>query len=79
MDNTPHQPPVRDTATVTVSAPVDGTKKRRVRALERRTRTQLTHHVQVDPQVLAAAQAACRPGERFVVSPDGTMRSVYVD
>lgn len=82
MDNTqqPTDPRLPDVVTVTVSTPVDGTPACAPgRGPDRRQRARLDYHVQVDPQVLEAAQAACRPGERFVPCPDGTMRSVYVD
>lgn len=36
-----------------------------------------THSLSVHPDVVAAAQAACRPGERFVIVSETTMRSVY--
>ena len=68
-------PTVRDTATVTVGAPVDGTKKRKTRSDKgkkrgpRRTLTTLTLN-DVVPEVRAAAQATRKKGQKFrIVSP----------
>lgn len=58
---------VRDIATVRVSEPVSG--KRRGRRRVPRTRTHVIEEhssPEVAPEVLAAAQAAMKPGQRIV-------------
>jgi hypothetical protein len=69
------EPRIPETATVTVSAAVDGTIQRKGRGPGRRA--PLDYHLTVDPEVWATAQAICRPGERFVRVDDTTVRSVY--
>lgn len=57
---------VRDSATVHVSEPVDGTKRRRAYAA-RQVRATTTHELRVDERVMAAARAVLRPGQRLVI------------
>lgn len=63
---------VRDSATVTVSAAVDGTKKRRKRGTV--TRRAITTTLSMDdvlPSIAAAARKVRKPGQVFVVvSPE---------
>jgi len=63
------RPVVRETATVTVSEPVDGRRRRRA-ATGRRPASPVEGFT-VDPRIWAAAKAALRPGERLkIVGPD---------
>ena len=55
-------PTIRDTATVHPIKPVKGT--RRSRGADHRKRT-VTRQLVVNPEVLAAAKAARRPGKRI--------------
>ena len=59
------EPTVMSEATVTVSSPVDGTRKRKPRGKGKRV--PLHRHVVVDPRVMAAAKQAKRVGERIVI------------
>lgn len=62
-------PVVRDTATVTVSETVDGSKRRK--APRRGSRNSKVRTVRVRKDIWAAALAACRPGEHLkIVSAD---------
>ena len=69
-------PTVRETAAVTVSKPVDGTRRRRASHTRRRLAV-TTDQWQVDPRILAAAKAALRPGERLVLVAPGEVRTAY--
>ena len=70
-------PIVRETAAVTVTDTVDGTRRRRTPVARRRLAI-TTVEVTVDPRIMAAARAALRPGERLLVNPDGTVRTAYL-
>ena len=72
----PRHPRIPETATVTVSAAVDGTVHRKGRGPGRRAA--LDYHHTVDPEVWATAQRIVRPGERFVRVTDTEVRSVYL-
>lgn len=66
------EPVVRDTATVTVQKPVDGTKKRRRKSATNRRRAVTTTLSldDVDPRVREAALQVRKPGQVLhVVSP----------
>jgi|SoiMethySBSTD1v2_1073268.scaffolds.fasta_scaffold61181_9 hypothetical protein len=71
----PRQPQVRETATVTVMEPVDGTKKRKTRSdkgTKRGPRQRLDTLTLDDlqPEVRAAAKAIRKAGQRYrIVSP----------
>jgi hypothetical protein len=69
-------PTVRETASLTVSEPVDGTRRRRASHTRRRLAV-TTDQWQVDPRILAAAKAALRPGERLVLVAPGEVRTAY--
>jgi len=69
-------PIIRETAAVTVTRTVDGTRRKRVGVARRRLAV-TTAEVTVDPRIMAAARAALRPGERLLVNPDGTVRTAY--
>ena len=61
---------VRSTATVTVTEPVDGTvkKKKRSRGSKKnRKRVTAEYQVTVDPRVMEAAKAICRPSQRLQI------------
>lgn len=64
---------VRDTATVRVSSPVDGTPRRRGKDKAPRTTTTV---LRVDPEVMAVARRIMRPGERLVIVNETTVRLV---
>ena len=68
-------PVIRETASVTVSAPVDGTRRRRAGA--RRVLATTDRSEVVDPRIMAAARAALRPGERLVLVNSGEVRTAY--
>ena len=70
------RPTVRETATVTVSAPVDGTRRRRA-PITHRQLVRATTSVTIDPRIMAAAKAALREGERLVLNHDGTVTTTY--
>lgn len=59
-------PTVRETASVTVKEPVDGTRKRRVRGPGPR-RAITTHHTQARGDVWAEARRICLSTQRLVV------------
>lgn len=59
-------PTIRDTAAVHLSEPIDGKRRRRASAAHQR-RAITTHQLEVDPQVMAAALAIKRPGQRLVI------------
>ncbi len=69
-------PVLPEVATVTVSTPVDGTVKRKARSDKGKRRPNLTHHIVVDPRVMAAAQEAMRPGQRLVIVNEECVRLV---
>jgi hypothetical protein len=69
-------PTVRETATVLVSEPVDGTRRRRASHTRRRLAV-TTETWTVDPRIMAAAKAALRPGERLVLVAPGEVRTAY--
>ena len=59
-------PTVRKQATVMVTEPVDGTPRRRS-PVTRRSRATTEARIRVRPDVMAAARAAMRPGERLAI------------
>jgi hypothetical protein len=65
---------MREVATVIVTSPVDGTRTRRRSTGTRRPSRRLATPIEgftVHPDVMTAAKAALRPGERLViVGPD---------
>lgn len=69
------RPVVRETATVTVDGPVDGTRRRK--QPKARRQSPAVDGVTIDPRILAAAKAALRPGERLVLDRSGEVRTVY--
>lgn len=69
---------VRDTASVTVSKPVDGTRHYRARATDRRPRTAPVQRQRVDPAVMAQARRIMRPGQRLVIVSPSCVRLVNV-
>jgi hypothetical protein len=68
---------VRDTASVFVSEPVDGSPRRAERAAEQRARSSRVELSRCAPELLAAARAALRPGERLVIVDESTVRTTY--
>lgn len=71
------EPRIPETATVTVSAAVDGTIQRRGRGPGRRAR--LDYHIRVNAEVWAAAQAILRENEKWLIVDESTVRSVYLN
>ena len=69
-----HMTPVRKTATVTVSEPVDGMVHRR--QYGRRRQPPLDYEVRVHSDVMAAARRVLRPGQRLVIIDAATVRLV---
>jgi hypothetical protein len=76
MNEMAPEPTVRETATVTVAAPVDGTRKRKTRSdkgKKRGPRRPVLNTLTLDdvtPEVRAAAKATRLPGQVFrIVSP----------
>lgn len=69
------EPRIPETATVTVSAAVDGTVQRNGRGPGRRA--PLDYHLTVNAEVWATAMRVVRPNERFVRVDENTVRSVY--
>lgn len=67
---------VRDTASVTVSTPVSGKRRRRSYPTRVTAQATTTHYVKVDPQVMAAAKEAIRPGQKIVIVSSTTVRLV---
>jgi hypothetical protein len=63
-------PTIRDTATVTVKAPVDGTVKRRTRGPNKPKTAVDTHQIRVRPDVWAKAKAICLPSQRLKIVSD---------
>jgi hypothetical protein len=69
---------VRDTVTVTCNTPVSGARRVRRRG-EYRLRSGHVHTWRVEPDVLAAARAVCRPGEHLVFVSPTRVDIVYDD
>jgi len=68
---------MREVATVTVSEPVDGRNRRRATGTRRRLATPVVGFT-VRPDVMAAAKAALRPGERLVIVGPDRVETRYV-
>ena len=66
-ERTNAMPSIRDTATVRPSEPVEGKQRRRRPSAASQPRAVTTHQLEVDPQVMAAALAIKRPGQRLVI------------
>jgi hypothetical protein len=69
IDDELQTPTVRDTATVTVTTPVDGSTRRRARKAPTKRPKQVVAeaHLRVDKRVMDAAKAAMKPGQRIVL------------
>lgn len=65
---------VRKIARVTVTEPVDGTRRRRPPVPGRNGPVEIER---VDPVLLAAASAALRTGERLLIVSTNEIRTVY--
>jgi len=65
-------PPVRKSARVTVTDPVDGTVHRRYPD-SRQSPGRLDYEVRVHRAVMAAAHAAMKPGQRLVIVDASTV------
>ena len=63
------KPTIRDTATVTLSSPVDGTRRRRGAVAHTRRVTE-SYSITVHPDVWALAQSVCLPTQRIVIVSD---------
>ena len=64
------EPKVRDTATVTVTTPVNGQRSRRAPKITRAA-NRMVAHIKVRPEVMAVARQVMRPGQTIViVSPE---------
>jgi hypothetical protein len=70
-------PKIPKTATVTVSAAVDGTVHRRGRGPGRRA--PLDYHIRVHPEVWATALRVLRENEQWVIVDESTVRSIYIN
>jgi hypothetical protein len=70
------RPIVRETATVVVTAPVDGSVRRRASGARRLLATRVEGFT-VDARIMAAAHAALRPGERLMIVGPNEVRTVY--
>ena len=71
-------PIVRDTAAVTVSAPVDGRRRRRSPSTYASRARPVAYSIKVDPRVWRAARAALRPGTRLEIVSAEVVRVVNV-
>jgi hypothetical protein len=60
------QPKVRDTATVTVSKPVNGQRSRRAPKVTR-SANRMVEHIKVRSDVMAVARQVRRPGQVIVI------------
>ena len=66
---------LRDTASVTVSKPVDGTKRRRKPTKGQRA-VIASHSIKVDPRVWAVAQSLCGPHQSIQIAHATEVRVV---
>lgn len=81
-DVPPHTEPVRDTASVTVSTPVDGTRyrrRRRVQTRKDRPTMSMGTTLTVHPEVMAKVHEVRRPGEKVVIVSATEVRLVPAD
>lgn len=67
---------VRNTATVTVSEPVDGRRRSRRPVTENRRLASTTGYLRVDPAVMAQARRLLRPGQRLEIVSEREVRLV---
>jgi transcription termination factor Rho len=72
----PREPTVRDSCTVTVSTPVDGTRRRRAYAAHATRAAVAGYHVQVNPLVMEAAKRLLQPGQRLVIVSESEVRLI---
>jgi hypothetical protein len=67
---------IRETASVTVSKPVSGKRRRRAYPVNVTTRATTTYSLKVDPRVMTAARSAMRPGQHLVIVSETCVRLV---
>jgi hypothetical protein len=72
-------PKVRDQATLRLSEPVSGKRRYKRNLPTNQSRASVVEVELVDPALMAAAQAALRPGERLVVVSATEVRTVYMN